>query len=112
MTIINLILIEITTCFIIDCSGFINSIKRQYLRKIFKIKNPDISNLNWKPFDCSLCMTFWLGIIYLLITSNFTLFNFAILSILSLMSSNVSGLLLTIKDFLSSFEMWLEKLIK
>ena len=112
MVLIDLFLIEIIVCFIVDCSGFINSIKRQYLRKVFKIKNPDISKINWKPFDCSLCMNFWTGMIYLLITSNFTLPNFAILSILSLMSSNVSGLLFTIKDYWATLEMWLEKLIQ
>ena len=112
MTIINLVLIAIIVCYVIDISGFIQSIKRQYLRKMFKIKNPDISTLNWKPFDCSRCLTLYSGLIYLAIVGNFTIPYITIVALLSMLSSNISGLLLTIKDYLAAFEMWLEKLIK
>lgn len=112
MTIINLVLIAIIVCYVIDISGFIPSIKRQYLRKMFKIKNPDISTLNWKPFDCSRCLTLYSGLIYLAIAGNLTIPYITIVALLSMLSSNISGLLFTIKDYLAAFEMWLQKLIQ
>ena len=36
-----------------------------------------------KPFSCSLCMTFWTGLIYLLCTGNFTIVNFTVLLLLA-----------------------------
>lgn len=109
--ILKLLLITTIICFIIDCSGFVNSIKRQYLRKFMKMQNPDASLLNWKPFDCSMCVTFWTGIIFLLSTSQFTLLNLCIVCMFAFLASNISGLMMTIKDYISVFENWLQKLI-
>lgn len=111
-TILDLIFLIIIVCYIEDCSGFIQSVKRQFLRKVMKIKKPDASTLNWPPFDCSRCMSFYSGLIYLIIFGKFTLGYIAFVSFLSLISSNISGFLLTIKDYLSQFECWLQKLIQ
>lgn len=110
--ILDLILLTIIVCYIEDCSGFVQSVKRQFLRKVMKIKKPDASTLHWPPFDCSLCMTFWSGLIYLLFTHNFTIPYIAFVAFLSLISSNISGFLLTIKDYLATFENWLQKIIQ
>jgi len=108
-TFLNLLLITTIVCFIVDLSGFVNSIKRLFLRKM-KI-NADPSTLNWKPFDCSLCMSWWLGLIYLIIFNQFTLLNLMIVSLLSFFSSNISGFLLLIKDFLATIETKISKSI-
>lgn len=115
MTIINLVLITIIVCFIIDCSGFINDGLKPFVAWLVNRKSkvkisPENINIG-KPISCSLCMTWWTGIIYLLCTGEFTLINFTILSLLALVSSNISGLLLTLKDYLATFENWLQKLI-
>lgn len=109
--IIDLFLITVVICFIIDVSGIVSSIKRAYLRRVFKMRNPDISNLVWKPFDCSLCLTFWFGLIYLIATSHLNLLGVALVSFFSMVSSNISGFLFLVKDILSAIENWLEKLI-
>lgn len=31
---------------------------------------PLVNKLNYKPFNCSFCLTFWLSLIYFLITLN------------------------------------------
>ena len=107
MTIIDitlrLLLIEVIVCFIVDCSGFIYSIKSLILKALHLPKSRP-QDLPLKPFDCSLCMTWWTGLIYLLVTHSFSIISLAILSMLALLSSNVSGILLTIKDLLA----WLE----
>lgn len=44
---------------------------RKVLGKQYKPKLKWVDNI--KPFTCSLCMSFWCGIIYLLCTGNFTI---------------------------------------
>lgn len=115
MTIINLFLITAIICYIVDLSGFIDTIKITILKYIFaykdkqtgtlyNIKNPDPSSLTIKPFDCSLCMTWWTNLIYLLCSGNLTLFNIFIVIILSLLASEISELLRLVKDFIITVE--------
>lgn len=113
MIIVNLLLIAVIVCFIVDCSGVVYEFKKfisRILTKKFKLSiNPD--DLVIKPFDCSLCMTWWSGLIYLIIIQQFTLPYIAFVAFLALIASNISGLMMTIKDYLAAFEIWLEKLI-
>lgn len=55
--------------FIVDCSGFTNTWKG-WLGKWLKI---DVGRV--RPFDCSLCMTWWVSLAFLLIVQQFTLIN-------------------------------------
>ena len=111
-TLLNLLLLTIIVCFVIDVSGIINSIKRLYLKKTFKLTNPDISVLTWKPFDCSLCMTWWTGIIYLLCIGDFTLVNFSFVTMLAALSSEISEFIRLIKDIISKIESLIQKLLQ
>lgn len=114
-TLFNLFLITLVVCFIIDCSGFIDDglkplVARFVNRKsTIKVKPEDISIP--KPFSCSLCLTFWTGIIYICIIGEFTFVNLFIVSMLALLSSNISGFMFLIKDILATIENWLQKLI-
>lgn len=112
-TILNLFLITLVICFIVDCSGIMTDIRKFVAKTIYKktkIK-VDYNELKLKPIGCSLCMTWWTGIIYLLCISEFTILNLTIVALLALFSSNISGLMLTIKDYIAAFENWLQKLI-
>lgn len=63
---IDLLFITLIIVFIVDISGIIPNIKGMislYLTK-GKIRKTDYS---LKPFDCSLCLTFWVGLIYVLV---------------------------------------------
>lgn len=111
-TLTDLLIITCLVCYVTDVSGFVQSIKRQYLRKFWGIKNPDISVLNWKPIDCSLCSVFWCTLIYIAVTGNFTLSWIGMCVLLSLLSSNISGFMLCIKDFLAAVECRIQKLIE
>lgn len=111
MIYINLLIITAIICFILDVSGFMQSIKRLYLKKVFKLSNPDPTTLNWKPFDCSLCSTWWIGIIYLLLYKELTIINLGYVAMLALLASNISEFEQLVKDYISSFQIWLQKLI-
>ena len=71
MVLINLLLISAIVVFIVDISGAVDSLKSGLKRILTKGVMKD-SDYSLKPIDCSLCMTFWSGIIYLLCTGNFT----------------------------------------
>ena len=96
MQIIDLILLQLITVFIVDLSGAIEHLKlfiSSYLTKS-KIKS---TNFSLKPIDCSLCMMHWIGVIYLLFTG-FTIPLYAVVCILSLLTPVTSNLLLYIRD--------------
>lgn len=93
MEIIDIILITIINVIVIDISGFIDSIK-EGLKKWLNIKG----EIHLKPFDCSFCMTFWIGIIYLLIQHTFTLPYIALVLFSAYMTTTIYNILITLKD--------------
>lgn len=112
-TLLNLFLLSTIICFIIDISGFFTFVKKFVASRIEgKYKNLKYEDIKIPFVTCSLCTVWWTGIIYLLCIREFTIINFAFVAFLALVSSNISGLLLTFKDYLATFENWLQKLIK
>lgn len=69
---LNLLFIQLIFVFIIDISGFMDSLKSgiSYILTKGKMKHSDY---RIRPFDCSLCSVFWAGLIYLLCTHQFTI---------------------------------------
>lgn len=75
-------LIAVTVVVLIDLTGFVDSVKRMVWRKVYPripFVDPD-----WRPFDCSLCMTWWTGLFYLLFTGNISIANICLLSLISI----------------------------
>lgn len=112
-TLLNLFLITLVICFVVDCSGIMTDIRKLVANIIYKKTKMkvDPNELKMKPIGCSLCLTWWTGIIYLLCIGEFTLVNFTFVALLALVSSNISGMLLTFKDFLSTLETKLNEII-
>ena len=102
----NVIFIQIIVCFIIDLSGVIQSIEGG-LSKWFKFKC-----VIPRPFSCSLCSGFWLNLIYLLISHNFTLPYIVLVALVSFFSKNISGFLRWIQEALIKIETILYKIIR
>lgn len=98
--ILDLFLITTIICFIIDISGIIESIE-WWLGKWLKV-NCKIP----KPFSCSLCMTFWIGLIWISIF-DFTLFNLLFVTIFAMMSEEITQILLTIKYLIHRLIDWI-----
>lgn len=95
MILIDLLLITTILVFIIDLSGFTQSV--QHGLKRFLKTNKDIVI---KPFMCSLCMTFWTGIIYAIIMHSLTIPILAFISLLSFMTPVIRDILKLIQDFI------------
>lgn len=103
--VINLLLVNLILIYCIDISGFIQEFE-SILAKWLNVKEITIP----KPFSCSTCMTFWIGLIYLLIVNNFTLPWIGFVCFLSFMSRTVSQILITIRDvvdeYINYFQRW------
>lgn len=54
-----------------------------------------------KPFCCSLCMTWWSGVVYLLLTHNLTLLHVGYVLGLSFFTPTLKDVLLLVRDLLA-----------
>ena len=103
---LDVIFIQIIVCFIIDLSGFIQSME-EGLSKWFKFRC-----VIPKPFSCSLCSGWWINLIYLIITHHFTLPYVVFVALVSFFSKNISGFLRWIQEALVKIECMLYKIIR
>lgn len=96
--ILDLMMIAIIICFVIDISGIIESIE-WYLGKWLggKVIIP-------KPFSCSLCMCFWMGLLWLLIQSQFTLFNVMVVCLIAAFSEQITNAIIILKQLIAKLE--------
>ena len=53
---------------------FVEDFKRQLFKLIFKKLNYTESFLDYKPFSCANCMSFWISFSYLLIYSEYNIY--------------------------------------
>lgn len=92
--ILELLMISVIVCFIIDISGIVESIESA-LSKWLKGK-AQIP----KPFNCSLCMTFWVGLIYV-ICVDCTLLNVLLVCVVSALTEPISKCIMIVRELIS-----------
>lgn len=102
---LNLLFLSIITCFIVDISGFIDTIKTT-LSKILTKNKINTSNFRLRPFDCSLCCVWWICLGYLIYAHIFTIPYIAFVAVLSLCSKNITGILIFWGDLITSVINW------
>ena len=90
--IIDIILVALVTIYIVDLSGFTETL----LKVISAYKGRKITDL--KPFSCSLCMVWWVCLIYAVIVGNLTIPVVALIALLSLLSVPFGQVLILIRD--------------
>ena len=90
--IIDIILVALVTIYIVDLSGFTETL----LKVISAYKGRKITEL--KPFSCSLCMVWWVCLIYAVIVGNLTIPVVALIALLSLLSVPCEQLLILIRE--------------
>ena len=92
--IIDLILVALVTIYIVDLSGFTET----WLSFLSHYKGRKITEL--KPFTCSLCMVWWVCLIYAAIVGNLTIPVVALIALLSFLSVPCGQLLMLIRELL------------
>ena len=97
ITMLKILMIQIIMVLVIDISGFCDEIKIMLSKLLTKGKIAT-SNYNIKPFFCSTCMTWWCGLIYLIIAQEVSLFMIAFTLFVACMSPITKDLYYMIYD--------------
>lgn len=92
---LRLLLLTLIVIFVIDFSGFPDAIKRA-LGKWLRCR---VERL--KPFDCSLCMTWWCGLLAIVICRQITLCNIVVVALLALFADKIADVLRLVRDIIS-----------
>ena len=105
MIICEILLLAAIVVFVVDLSGFTDSWRRplsEWLRRKtgYTIKH-------FPPFDCSLCLTFWIGLIWLAVRSAFTLPNVAFVCLAAYFTIPIGTTLTALRDLLLAVLNWI-----
>lgn len=95
-TYIDLLLVALVTIYIVDISGFTES-WRAALAKRLKIS----AMKPLRPFDCGLCMTWWVCLIYALCVGRLNLWTVAYSALLSHLSIPLGQTLIFIREWIT-----------
>lgn len=90
--IIDLILVALVTIFIVDLSGFTET----WLNILSNYRGRKITGL--KPFSCSLCMVWWVCLIFSLVAGTCSIPVVAFIALLSFLSVPCGQLLMLIRE--------------
>lgn len=93
---LNILLITIIVVFIVDLSGIIEEISKF----IWKILYPKVKYTGWlipKPFSCSLCLSWWINLLYGLFIG-LTVKLVAYIAILSFLTPVIKDIFILIRD--------------
>lgn len=93
---IDLIAIALMTTLAIDLTDLIPTIKKQVWK--VAMKEYKYRDFSLKPFDCSLCMTWWVCFLYLLITHTLNLYTMAYSLLLAFLTPFIRDLLELTRD--------------
>ena len=93
----DILLIAVIIVVIIDISGFTYSLKSGLKKVLTKGRMSD-PYYSLKPFDCSFCMTWWTGLIWLLVIHNVTLWMLAYLLLICVMTPVIKDVIILIRE--------------
>ena len=98
MIYIELLALAFIVVYIIDETGIVNSLKT-FIKRWLNVK----SDITLKPFDCSLCMTHWVCLVYAFIFGNLSIFVYLYILFLSCNTDNIYALIQKVNEVISKF---------
>lgn len=99
MIYLNLFLITLIVVLVIDISGFYEEMYLMIKRWLTKGRfTEEVKYI--KPFSCSLCSSWWINLIYIIITGNFSLLLVAYILGLAVFTPIMKELILFIRTFM------------
>ena len=93
--IIDLLAIATIMVFITDISGVITHIESNIARWL------EMKTVHIKLLECSLCQSWWLGLIYLLFTGSLTIVNIAIVALIAYSTTIIKEIYYIISDIIT-----------
>ena len=107
MIIQDLALITLIIVYLVDLSGGVNSLKQFIWKYCLDGKGKYPYSFRLKPLDCSLCLTWWTGLVYLWITQGFSLESVALVAMFSYFSSQLAFLLRLVSEMINNVLRWI-----
>ena len=102
---IDIVLLAAIIVFIVDLSGFTQTWKG-WLAKWLGVPVGNVP-----PLDCSLCLTFWAGVVYLLATGSLTLPALAFLCMTAYCTTLMAETLTAIRELIAALVRFIWRLI-
>ena len=106
--IVNIILLTIIIVFIVDLSGAIEHLVKPVVKYFLRI--PPHKDINLPLIECSLCVVWWIGLLYICIVSIANTFTFnqflilvSVLALVSFLTPVIKDILVLIKDLIIRF---------
>ena len=93
---IDLLLVAAITIYVVDVSGFTESWRSLVATKLHLTRMRDLP-----PFDCGQCMTWWVCLIYPIITGDISLGTIAFAALLSLLSIPIGQVMIFIREWIT-----------
>jgi hypothetical protein len=109
--ILDLIYIAIILVFIIDYSGFITTIE-EFLSRTASHAGRKIHIRIPRPFSCALCAHWWSGLIYIIVTANFSFKNLMFVALISASTIIIAEIMAFIRDLALTIISKLRQLFK
>lgn len=106
---INLLCIAVIVVFVVDISGFPDTLKKLYWRWLFKDK--PYKDFQFKLIDCSLCLTHHFCVLFALITGQFSLLVWMYICMLSMLAKCLKGLMVLVSDIIIKAENKIEDIL-
>ncbi len=105
MIITEILLLAAIVVFVVDLSGFTESWRRPLSDWMHRKTGYTIKHI--PPFDCSLCLTFWVGLIWLAVRGAFTLPNVAFVCLASYLTIPIGTTLTALRELLLAIVNWI-----
>ena len=102
MITLNLFLISVIWVLILDIAGFSEEI-RKICGKILGISPSLAQNLELKPITCSLCMTWWTGVIYLIVIGKISFIYISLTLLFSCFTTTLKDFIFLVQDLITHF---------
>ncbi len=96
MIYLELLALAFIVVYIVDETGIVNSFKT-FLKRWLNTK----SDITLKPLDCSLCMTHWVCLVYVLLFGTLDIFVYLYILFLSCNTDNIYTLIQKVNETIS-----------
>lgn len=111
MMILYFLYIAVIWVIILDLTDFMDNFKGFITALLTKGASRN-SDYSLKPFDCSLCMTFWTCVFFMLITRTFTIPNIMIVLIFAWCTPVIKDMMTIVQDLLTRAIMKINEILK
>lgn len=108
-TIILLCLIQVAIVILLDLTDGMEAIKRWVWH--YSMFGRPYKPYSFKPWDCSLCMTHHIGLLFLIFSGSLTLGLYVVLLFLAILTPATKNLIMLVRDFLDAIIFKLQSLV-